>query len=67
MTSYSEYDLERDLREARRARERAGRRSARVANAGGFFGGSFGDWLRSRTTEHWIMFAIGFVAGAILF
>ncbi|MEK9661085.1 MAG: hypothetical protein VW644_05035 [Alphaproteobacteria bacterium] len=61
MTSYSEYDLERDLREAHRARERAGRDSARR------HAGSFGDWLSSRTTEHWIMFAIGFVAGAILF
>ena len=67
MTDYTEYDLERELREARRARERAGRRYDRHHTGGIFGGGSFGDWLRSRTTEHWIMFAIGFVAGAILF
>jgi hypothetical protein len=57
MSSYSEYDLERDLREARRARARAQGRHT----------GGFGAWLRSRTTDHWIMFAAGFVLGAILF
>lgn len=59
MSSYSEYDLERDLHEARRARARAQGRDA------GHRGG-IGDYLRSRTTDHWIMFVAGLVIGAIL-
>jgi hypothetical protein len=63
MMSYTEYDLERDLREARRARERA-----RGRTAGGSCGGNaFMDYVRSRTTDQWIMFAAGFAVGAILF
>jgi hypothetical protein len=65
MSSYSDYDLERDLRDARRARERAG---------GGYRRGTAGQrasqgvmgFIRSRTTDHWVMFAIGLVVGAIL-
>ena len=25
-----------------------------------------GDWLRSRTTEHWVMFLIGLIVGLVL-
>lgn len=61
MSSYSEHDLERDLRDARRARERATGRTGRNRQTGGV-----GNYLRSRTTDHWIMFAAGLVIGAIL-
>ncbi len=65
MSSYTDYDLERDLHEARRARDRArGRGHERGHERRG---GGLGNFLRSRTTDHWIMFAIGLVIGAILF
>jgi hypothetical protein len=63
MSSYSDYDLERDLRDARRARARAAGRTHGAA----FSQGGIGNWLRSRTTEHWIMFAIGLAVGGVLF
>ena len=62
MSSYSEYDLEHDLREARRARARARGDSG----SGVFDSGGIGAFVRSRTTDHWIMFAIGLVVGALL-
>ena len=74
MSSYSEYDLERDLREARAARARAGggyRRAPNGATSGNTAGRSASDrvmgFIRSRTTDHWVMFAIGLVIGGFLF
>jgi hypothetical protein len=75
MSSYSEYDLERDLREARAARARAGggyRRQTHDRQADGNPAGSKASdrvmgFIRSRTTDHWVMFAIGLVIGGFLF
>lgn len=61
MSHYSEHDLERDLRDARRARARAAGRPD-ITSPGGI-----GAWLRSRTTDHWIMFAVGLAIGGFLF
>ena len=58
MSSYSEYDLERDLRDARRARARATGRPHRPDGVMAY--------IRSRSTDRWIMFAAGLVVGAIL-
>jgi hypothetical protein len=78
MSSYSEHDLERDLREARAARARAGGgyRAGTDRHTDSGFGRNAADrpasdrvmgFIRSRTTDHWVMFAIGLVIGAFLF
>ena len=80
MSSYSEHDLERDLREARAERARAGGGGGYRAGKdrhtdGGMDRNAAGrpasdrvmGFIRSRTTDHWVMFAIGLVVGAFLF